>query len=360
VTAANTSSSGVMLTIIVACRNERRHIRTFLECLISQQLFGIEWEAIIADGMSDDGTRAILDGFSQQHRALRVVDNQGLIVSTGLNAALQAAGGNVIIRMDAHTRYSPDYCYACLEVLRATHADNVGGPALVEPGGTPMARAIAAAFQSPFSTGGARFHEATHEGFVDTVPYGCWRKETLQRLGGFDESLVRNQDDELNLRLIRAGGRIWQSSRMRSWYSPRPTVSQLFRQYLQYGFWKVAVIRKHGTPASWRHLVPVSFIVLNLAMLILMLIAPLATMPRVLYGTAVVWASVLGAYAIALVAASLITSARAGWLLLPYLPGVFAAYHLSYGIGFTLGLFRFWPPNASPAGSKSRLAQLTR
>src|SRR5262249_47627952 len=148
-----------------------------------------------------------------------------------------------------------DYCRRCLEALRLTGADNVGGAARTKASGL-RARAIAAAYHSRFSTGGAKFHDERYEGYVDTVTYGCWHKSTLERLGLFDETLARNQDDELNLRLVRAGGKIWQSAAVVSWYRPRSSISALCRQYFQYGFWKVAVIRKHVLPASWRHLAP--------------------------------------------------------------------------------------------------------
>ena len=116
------------------------------------------------------------------------------------------------------------------------------------------------AYHSPFACGGARFHNVTFQGDVDTVTFGCWRKKTFDKIGTFDEQLVRNQDDELNLRLVRMGGRIFQSPRIRCWYEPRASISALAGQYAQYGFWKVRVIRKHGSPASFRHLVPAIFV----------------------------------------------------------------------------------------------------
>ena len=183
----------------MACRNEKRHIRQFLDSLLAQDMSGMTWEAIIADGMSDDGTREILQEYGARHPQLRTIDNPRRVVSPGLNAAIRAARGAIVIRMDAHTCYAPDYCRRCVAELERTGADNVGGPARTRAQGT-RARAFAAAYHSPFSTG-ARFHDETYEGWIDTVPYGCWRKETLERLGLFDESLVRNQDDELNLRL---------------------------------------------------------------------------------------------------------------------------------------------------------------
>ena len=194
-------------------------------------------EIIIADGMSTDGTREELDRLCGGISNLRVISNSGKIVSTGLNAAIHISRGQFILRVDAHTTYSRDYCVRCVETIERTGADNVGGAARTLTRGL-VASAVAAAYHSRFSTGGAPFHNEKHEGYVDTVPYGCWRKEKLEELGLFDETLVRNQDDELNLRLLRSGGKIWQSRDIISWYSPRSTLSALFRQYCQYGFGK--------------------------------------------------------------------------------------------------------------------------
>src|SRR5262249_19053843 len=141
---------------------------------------------------------------------VRLIKNSGRIVSTGLNAAIRAARGEIIIRMDAHTEYAQDYVTNCVRVLRETGAQNVGGPWRAE-GRTYLQRAIALAFNSPFSSGGARSHSVEYEGTVDTVYLGCWWKANLLDLGGFDEALVRNQDDELNLRLTRSGGKVYQT-----------------------------------------------------------------------------------------------------------------------------------------------------
>ena len=323
------------ITIISACRNEVRHMPAFLESIATQQMDGMNWEVIIADGMSDDGTRQLLEKYSQAHPRFRVIDNPGRIVSTGLNAAIREAQGEIILRMDAHTLYAPTYCFRCVETLVKTGADNVGGPARTKVNGV-IARAIAAAYHSRFSTGGARFHQENYEGPVDTVTYGCWRKETLLRLGLFDETLVRNQDDELNLRIVRSGGQIWQNPAIFSWYSPRPSVSSLFQQYFQYGFWKVRVIQKHGKPGSWRHLVPAAFVAGNAGLFAIAVFALSlgVTVPAFL------WLALAGIYVAANFVASAAAAQQEGWDTLPYLPLVFGAYHLSYGSGFLLGLLK--------------------
>lgn len=193
-----------------------------------------------------------------------------------------------------------------------------------------MERSICLAYQSTFGCGGARFHNPAFEGYVDTVTYGCWRKSTLERIGLFDEELVRNQDDELNLRLNRSGGKIWQTPKIQSWYYPRSTLKSLARQHVQYGYWKARILRKHRIPAAWRHLVPGAFAVALSFFGATAWFLPLSA--RML-------ALLLITYGVASVAASGIACWKGKNLFLfPVLPLVFAAYHLPYGLGFLAGL----------------------
>jgi glycosyltransferase involved in cell wall biosynthesis len=318
----------VIVSVIVPVRNEARTIERFLNSLAGQDVGDLDWEVIAADGMSDDGTREVLASWARKWPKLTVIDNPQHFVSHGLNAAVHAARGDVIIRMDAHTEYAPDYVRQCVAVLEETGTDNVGGPALTRATGW-MQRAIAAAYHSRFASGGAGFHDTGYEGPVDTVPYGCWRRSTLERAGLFDESLVRNQDDELNLRIILNGGRVWQSPRIRLWYWPRGSLRALFAQYYQYGFWKIAVIRKHRRPASWRHLAPGFCVLLAVALAAASIFWrwPIA----VLIALAIM-------YLIASISASISAARRDGWDLLPALPVVFAVYHIAYGLGFLAGV----------------------
>jgi hypothetical protein len=212
----------------------------------------------------------------------------------------------------------------------------VGGPARTKAEGR-LPNAIRAAYHSRFSTGGAKFHDDTFSGYVDTVTYGCWRRETLLNLGLFDEELVRNQDDELNLRLIRMGGKIWQSADIVSWYRPRTSWSELFRQYFQYGFWKVRVIRKHRIPGSWRHLIPGAFVGANILFpCVALLIAAVGSI-EFAKKALLVWCAELAIYAMSCFLASIASARRYGWQLLPYLPATFVVFHISYGLGFLMG-----------------------
>jgi len=335
------------ISVIVACRNEREYIESCVRSILAQEPPPGGFEIIVADGMSDDGTCDILARLVNENPHLRVVENPGVIVSTGLNAAIQVSQGAVIARMDAHTQYAPDYLRQCMIALQKTGADNVGGPWIAKGTGI-MGRAIAAAFQSVFAIGRARAHDLNYTGVVDTVYLGCWPRTVFDRFGLFDEELVRNQDDEFNLRLIRGGGKIWQSTLIKSSYQPRGSLRSLFQQQLQYGYWKVRVIQKHTIPASIRHLVPGCFL---LSLIFLALASPWSRLA--LSG----WIGLAGLYLMCNFIASILTAARAGWTLLPVLPVVFACYHFGYGYGFLRGLLDFVILQRAPTSAFSKLTR---
>ena len=210
-----------------------------------------------------------------------------------------------------------------------TGAGNVGGPARTKASSF-LQKVIAVAYHSPFAVGGARCHFEHFEGNVESVFYGCWRKETLLQIGLFDEHLVRNQDYELNFRLNRAGLKIWQNPAIKYWYSPRRNLRQLFKQYYQYGYWKWKVIRKHGRSAYGRHLVPGTFL---LGLFLLLVMAPFLSFTRVIL------LFILFSYILFLLVGSIIVSKKSSWTYFPILPVVLSTYHVAYGLGFLFGLF---------------------
>lgn len=334
-----------VMTIVVPCRNEADFIGSFLDCLCRQVGLDPLPEIIIADGCSDDGTRGVIENYRSKLPGIHIIENPDLIVSTGLNLAILRARGEFIVRMDVHTTYADDYCSTCLATIRRTGAANVGGPARTRANGL-IAQVIASAYGSRFAVGGARFHFANYEGEVDTVPYGCWRRETLIEIGLFDEKLVRNQDDELNFRLRRAGGVIWQDPGIRSWYHPRNSFVRLFRQYYQYGFWKPVVIGKHGAPASLRHLVPAGFVAAGF----FTLCAGTFWRPALwMFGC---WAATYGLF---VGVGSVVVAHSRGWRLLPLLPVAFLCFHFGYGLGFLHGLLL--PPRGGGHDSATRLTR---
>ncbi|MEI7935622.1 MAG: glycosyltransferase family 2 protein [Verrucomicrobiota bacterium] len=361
------------ISAVVPCRNELHRIEECVRSLLAQETPPGGFEIIIVDGMSDDGTREVLRRLASEDVRLRVVDNPLGITPCGMNCGIRAARGRWVAIMGSHNRYAPDYLVRCLEVAQATGVDNVGG-AMVCEGKTVTQQAIAAAHHSPLAVGGAKWHNPDYEGPADTVFGGFYRREAFDRIGLFDEAFVRNQDDELNLRLTRAGGRIWHSPKIKSWYRPRNSLGTLFNQYMQYGYWKVRVIQKHKLPASWRHLVPGAFV---LALLMLFLLsafcfvlsafnshmvsgerseAPALTSVLCLLSS-VILGSLLALYGLCVMAASVITAAQTEWRLLPLLPIVFPCYHFGYGYGFLRGVWDFVVLRKGAASSFSKLTR---
>jgi succinoglycan biosynthesis protein ExoA len=339
------------VSVIVPCRNEHHHIEAFCAGVMCQRL-APAWrlQLVIADGGSDDGTRELLQSLTAAEPRIEWIDNPARIVSTGLNAALRRTSGDIIVRMDVHTEYAEDYVAQCLAVLLETGADNVGGPwrAVADGNAGAMQHAVAAAFQSRWVTGGALSRRVEYDGWVDTVYLGCWPRKTFDRFGDFDEKLVRNQDDEHNLRIAKGGGRVWQSSRIRSAYRPRADLSQVFRQYLQYGYWKPFVMKKHGQAASVRHAVPGAFVALLGASATVALLG-LAAWPL---------AALAGSYALCVVAMTAAVarvhslSPSVTWRV----PAVIATYHFGYGIGSLIG----WWDALMYGEGRVRFAKLTR
>ena len=348
------------ISVIIPCRNEKAHIADFLDSLMDQS-YESDWEVeiLVADGLSDDGTRDVLRRYREKAPNVRMIDNPGRIVSTGLNAAIAASTGEIIIRMDAHTTYAWDYIRQCINVLQGSGADNVGGPWIARGRGL-IGKAIAAAFQSPFCAGGGRSHNPVYEGDVDTVYLGCWRRSAFERFGMFDPTLVRNQDDEFNFRIRRKGGRIVQSPRIQSTYTPRSSLISLFRQYLQYGFWKVAVIRKHGAVASWRHVIPALFVASLLAgTVITILAAALGKTAVAIFAGGFLSAELL-LYALACLTAALPLVGSLEWPVLLALPGVIAVHQVSYGLGFLMGLLKSARPHSGAPQTAKAFTALTR
>lgn len=331
------------VSVIVPMRNEARHIGRCLDAILAQDYPPDRFEVLVVDGDSDDDSRAVLATYGARIRVLR---NPQRIVPTAMNIGIRAARGTVIARVDGHTVLEPDYLRAGVEALRRTGADNVGG-AMTAVGGGPMGDAIALAMGSRFGIG-AYFHFGTEERAVDTVYMGMWPRATFERIGLFDEELVRNQDDELNYRLRKLGGRVVLVPAMRSRYQNRQTLQALARQFFQYGLWKIRVLQKHPRQMSWRHFVPPAFV------LALVLATVAAATVR---GGGWLLAGVLGAYAAALAAAAAFVAQRAGWRHFARVLAAFAVMHLSWGAGFLVGAVRFARRWAAAEAPPPRLLQ---
>jgi glycosyltransferase involved in cell wall biosynthesis len=249
------------VSVLLPTLNERAFIHDCLESLARQDHPPVE--ILVLDGGSTDGTREIAAGWGEP---VRVVDNPRVTAAAALNVGLGEAKGDVIVRADAHSLYAPDYVGRCVAVLAESGATNVGGP--MRPVGlTRFAQAVAAVTSSPFGVGPGRFHYAERQEDVDTVYLGCWRTETLERLGGWDETELQwgAEDHELNFRITSAGGRIVVDPSIRSWYFARDAPRALWRQYFNYGLGKASTLTKHRRLPSWRPLAPAALVLATAA-----------------------------------------------------------------------------------------------
>jgi succinoglycan biosynthesis protein ExoA len=321
------------VSILLPIRNEATFIERGLRAVVEQNYSVERMEVLIADGMSTDNTRMIIHEFANSHPQfkIKILDNPDKIVPTGMNLALRRAKGEIIIRVDGHTVIAHDYVRQCVETLQRTGADNIGGK-MNAIGSNRFGKAVALATSTPFGIGGGRFHYSDEEEWVDTVYMGAWPRRVFEKIGLFDEEFVRNQDDEFNYRLRATGGKILLSPKIKSEYTVRGSPSALWRQYYQYGFWKVRVLQKHPLQMSLRQFVPPAFVLAMLASALLAL-SPVFRPLSIGIPLCYLFANLL---------ASFYTASKRGWGFLPSLPFVFAILHLSYGLGFLAGLVKFW------------------
>lgn len=336
-----------LISIIVPMLDEADHVEQLVADIAAQDV-GRPLEVLVADGGSKDGSvEKLRAAANAAGLSLTVIDNPGRLVSHGLNLCIQRARGELIVRMDCHASYPPEYVRLLAEASGETGAWNVGGR-LVPEGRTAMERAVACAMDSPFGGIGWTRHTAGDGRVeVDTVTYGAFRSEVLDRIGPFDESLLRNQDNDLNVRIRKAGGTVVMDPAIVVHYVPRGSLRGVFRQYREYGRWKMTVMRKHGQVTGGRSLVSLG------------LVSSLATLA--LAGTVSkharrLLALELGAYATgALVFGAVAVRRRNESLsLLPRLLAVYPAFHVAHGIGMIEGLLTAPAEQPSEDGDRSR------
>ena len=243
------------VSVVMPVRNEEPHLEAAVGRVLAQG-YGGELEVVIAVGPSSDRTREIADSLAATDDRVVVVDNPTGFTPAGLNLAIEAASHEIIVRVDGHAELYPGYITTAVETLRATGAANVGG-LMDAQGRTPFEQAVAAAYNSHLGLGGGGFHlAATPAGPADTVFLGVFRRDALKEVGGFDESLHRAQDWELNYRLRRAGHLVWFTPELRVVYRPRSSLRALAKQFHLTGRWRREVIRRHPDTASRRYLAP--------------------------------------------------------------------------------------------------------
>jgi glycosyltransferase involved in cell wall biosynthesis len=338
-----------LVSVVVPCRNERRYIAACLDSILASDYPKDRLQILVADGQSEDGTRAIVERYAAQDPRITLIDNPSRTTPAGLNRAIRSASGSVIIRMDAHVLYPEHYIHSLVEALEETGADNVGGVLeTVSSDASARGRAIALGLSHPFGVGNSHFRTGTSaRREVDTVPFGCYRREVFDRIGLFDEELIRNQDDELNFRLLRHGGRVLLLPEVSSRYFARPSFGQLSLMYYQYGYFKPLVARKVGRVMTLRQLVP-SLLVLSLA--------ACAGISPWLPGAGAAFACIATLY-LALVLTCSIWATGADLRCGAALTAVFPILHFSYGVGFLRGVYDHLLGQGVPSAAATPLSR---
>jgi glycosyltransferase involved in cell wall biosynthesis len=320
-----------LVTIIIPCRNEEKYIEKCIYSIINSN-YKSSMEIIIADGMSEDATRDKLREINKKIGIIKILDNPGLIAPIGLNTAITSAKGEIIIRVDGHCVIAPDYISNCVKHLLEDEIDGVGGP-MKTIGETPISESIAIAMSSVFGVGDSSFRTTNGKTkLVESIPFPAYTRKIIEKVGLYDEELVRNQDDEYNYRILDAGGKLLLASDVQSTYYSRGSIGRLWKQYYQYGFWKVRVLQKHHRQMRPRQFVPPLFVFALLSALMFSWFVP--------WGKIILF-SIIGSYLVANLIASTTISIKKGWRHFIYLPVIFAALHLSYGSGFLIGLIKF-------------------
>jgi succinoglycan biosynthesis protein ExoA len=339
-----------LVSVIIPIRQEAAYIARSLGAVLRQTYPKDRVEVLLVDGMSSDETRAIAADVAVEHGwavgalergpgSVTILDNPARLIPQALNVGVRAARGEYIVRVDGHCEIQPDHVERCVEVLERTGHECVGG-GWDTVGESAMSQVIAVATSSVFGVGNASYRTGRDTaGPVDTVPFGAWHRSVFDRFGLFDEELSRAEDDEMAFRITRGGGTIWYEPAIRSVYYSRSDLPRLWRQYFNYGLYKVRVGRKHRAVATVRQLVPGLFV----------LALGLGAGSSLLTRRARWFAAVAGPYAAANAVMSLRLGAREGKPPAA-LAATFSTLHLAYGTGYLYGIWRWrHDPPAKPA-----------
>lgn len=322
------------VSVIIPSRNEVKYIAACLDSLLANDYPKQCLEVLVVDGMSEDGTGAIVERYARAHPFIRLVHNPRRVTPVALNLGVAAARGSVIMLMGAHAACPATYISELVAWLGQSGADAVGGCCVARPGlDSVTGWAIAAALSHPFGVGNSYFRTGTAGPcWVDTVPFGCYRRDVFDRFGGFDEELVRDQDDEFNLRILKGGGRLLLVPAVVSYYYARDSLKKVWSMFFQYGYFKPLVVRKLGGVMTVRQLVPALFIA---GVVVAGLLAPWLGVAR---GIA---AFGLACYAAADLVAAAGVAGRLGLRVGLAASAVFPVVHVAYGLGYWLGVFDF-------------------
>ena len=323
------------LSVVCPIYNEKRYIEDCIHSIVEQDFLHSDMEVLFVDGMSDDGTREVVSNYTKKYPFIKLLDNPQKIVPYAMNRGIMEAKGEFIVRLDAHAEYPKNYFSKLISAMQQLDgAENVGGVCLTLPcNSTARAQAIAAVLSSPFGMGNSYFRIGCNEvKSVDTVPFGCFRKKLFEKIGFYDTELIRNQDDELNGRIVKNGGKIYLLPELEIRYFARDKVTKVWRMFYQYGLYKPLVNKKLGAPATLRQFFPLLFVIGLIVGGALSLSVPYIVYPY--------FAVLLLYFAIAEALAVREAKKSSCYALLFWMPIVFVTVHVAYGWGYLVGLMK--------------------
>jgi glycosyltransferase involved in cell wall biosynthesis len=319
-----------IVSIVIPCRNEEQYMARCLDSILGQDYPDHLIEVLVADGKSNDGTVGIVDSYHRAYPGIQLLSNEKQTTSYGLNLGIKHARGGIIIILGAHAELFPDYVTQCLAAF--SNSDDIGctGGVLENVYESGTAEIIGLAMSSVFGVGNAHFRTGSKEGSVDTVAFGAYKRIVFDKAGLFDEELIRCQDDEFNFRVLKAGFQIFLSSKIKCRYFVRGSFQKLWRQYYQYGYWKVYANKKNNTITTSRQLVPLFFVLYLMGGILFSVFFPFLRIPFLVILSLYIGASL----------ASALLICRKMKQVLPIM-GTFFILHFSYGCGYLWGINHF-------------------
>lgn len=318
------------ISVILPVRNEERFITACVASIFAQDYPQEQMEVIFVDGCSEDRTVELLHEMQKAHPQIVVLHNPNRTVPYAMNIGIEKSRGEVIVRLDAHAEYPPDYIRLSVETLLTRECDNAGGVFETRGRGF-MGEAIAEMLKTPLGVGNATYRLTQEDGYVDTVPFGCFRRELFERIGGFDERMTRNQDNELNFRIRKNGGKIYLNHNIRVLYYCRDTMRGIMKMGYMNGKWNVITMTLVPGSMGVRHFVPLAFVLSTIVLLLLTLVTR-----SLLFGGLLTleW----GAYLLLDVFYAYTIAKEKGWRFLPVEIVLYPAFHFAYGFGSLCGI----------------------
>lgn len=323
-----------LISIIIPCRNEERFIGKCLDSIIANDYPKDKLEVLVVDGMSEDTTREILQRYEKKYPFIRILDNHKKITPVGMNIGIKSANGKIIMKMDAHTTYKNDYISKCVKYLNEYDADNVGGVLITVPeNNTLVGKAITITLSHPFGSGNSYFRIGSKEPrWVDTVSFGCYKKEVFDKIGLYNEELVRSQDIEFNIRLKKAGGKILLHPDIIGYYYAKSNLKSFYKHNFDDGVWAIYPLKYSSMLFGLRYLIPFIFVSSLIGSVVLFLFLPIFLW---------LFIFILGSYLLTnIYFSSKIALTERCFRYLFIMPIVFATRHIGYGLGSVYGLLK--------------------